>query len=219
MASPMSTYSLISMDPHTRTRDDLPGGVRQDVTHPFRCLHRGGNSRMLVVIVITAYNEPWRDAGGGDIRSTSKGPVSVGAYLACSAILCCSTRHHGQPVYIAQPSHACGIARGDFWTSSHFCEPRWKREWCARRCAANAHPVVSGTRRSRAVCQSATGRCPHSCRARWPVENVRDALRQARVRLPADASGQGPHGGCPGSNACQARRPPRVQRGSRRAPL
>lgn len=58
------------MDPHNRTRDDLPGGV-QNVTHPFKCLARSGKQRMLVTIVITAYNEPWSDPGGGDIKSTS----------------------------------------------------------------------------------------------------------------------------------------------------
>lgn len=185
----MGTYSLISMDPHTRTRDDLPGGGRLDVTHPFKCLQRGGNSRMLVVIVITAYNEPWRDEGGGDIRSTSEG-VRICASLPCKYLQFCafSSRHYGQSVDVAQPSHACGLARGDFWTSCHICKPRWEREWSARRCAANAPPMVSGARRTRAVCEPASGGCPHSRRARWPLEDVRDALRRARVRLPADAS-------------------------------
>lgn len=72
MAAPMAAYSLISMDPHTRTRDDIPGKPRENVSHRFRCLQRSGKSRMLVVIVVTAYNEPWQDPDGGDIRSTSE---------------------------------------------------------------------------------------------------------------------------------------------------
>ena len=68
----MDSYTLISMNPHTRTRDDLVDqpGVH-DVTHTFRCLQRSGKSSMQLVIVITAYNEPWFDKDGGDMRSTS----------------------------------------------------------------------------------------------------------------------------------------------------
>ena len=60
------------MNPHTRTRDDLvdhPG--ENDVTHPFQCIKRSGKSRMELVVVITAYNEPWKDKDGGDMQSTS----------------------------------------------------------------------------------------------------------------------------------------------------
>ncbi len=62
MASALNTYTLLSMDPHSRTRDDLVDapGVHH-VTHPFRCLARANRPRMEMCIVITAYNETWPD--------------------------------------------------------------------------------------------------------------------------------------------------------------
>jgi hypothetical protein len=61
MSSVLHSYTLLSMDPHSRTRDDLPGSTSVPVTHAFRCLARANRPRMELCIVITAYNESWAD--------------------------------------------------------------------------------------------------------------------------------------------------------------